>query len=151
MTHVYLPFTSKVMRSDFDLANGDIEVLLVMASTTADTESDMCFISDITTLDEFDGANYVRKTLASKTVTSDTGVASDLGRFDAADVVWTALGAGTRDLTGAIVYKHVAGADSDATSPLITYYDDTLPVTAGGGDVTIEWNASGLLLIKKPT
>lgn len=68
--------------------------------------------------------------LASKTVTA--GVA------DAADVTFTAVGAGAA-IPYVIIYKDTG---STATSPLIAYIDTAtgLPVTPNGGDITIAWD-----------
>lgn len=127
-----------------DLSSDDIRVLLVMASTTADTDEDAEFIASFGTLDEFDGNNYVRKALASESVTPDT--ANNRAEFDATDVTWTALGAsGTgRQLTGAVIYKYVS---SDADHIPIAYIDDDLPMTPGGGDVILTFNTEGILQI----
>lgn len=75
-------------------------------------------------------------TLASKTITN--------GVFDAADVTFAAVsGASVEAL---VVYKDTGSA---ATSPLIAYIDTgtNLPVTPNGGDITIQWNASGILTL----
>lgn len=75
-------------------------------------------------------------TLASKTITN--------GVFDAADVTFTAVtGASVEAL---VVYKDTGSA---ATSPLIAFIDTgtNLPVTPNGGDITIQWNASGIFSI----
>lgn len=75
-------------------------------------------------------------TLTSKTITN--------GVFDAADVTFTAVtGASVEAL---VVYKDTGSA---ATSPLIAFIDTgtNLPVTPNGGDITIQWNASGIFSI----
>ena len=128
-------------------ALADIRILLVMSNTTADTEEDSEFVGDVTTLDEFDGANYARKALASEAVNTDTG--NDRGEFDAADLAagstgWTALGAGTRDIIAIVGFHFVT---NDAASPL-AWYDDSaaqLPFNGNGGDVGITWNAEGIV------
>jgi len=112
-----------------------------MSNTTADTEQDTDFIDQLGTLDEHDGANYARKELANEAVAVDD--ANNRGEFDADDVTWTALGVGTRQAVGAVVYKHV---NDDTDSVLIAYIDTGgFPFDASGGDVTIQWNAEGIL------
>lgn len=64
------------------------------------------------------------------------------GVFDGADVTYTAV-------TGATVEAIVLYVDSGVagTSRLVAYIDTSvtnLPVTPNGGDITINWNASGL-------
>ena len=64
------------------------------------------------------------------------------GVFDAADVTFSAVSGATAE---AIVLYHWTG--TSATSKLILYLDTgvtNLPVTPNGGDITIQWNASGI-------
>ncbi len=122
-----------------NMATDDIRVMLVMSDTSANTDEDAEHIDDITTLDEYDGANYVRKALASKAVTPDES--NNRAEFDATDVEWTGLGAGTRELTGAVIYKHV-NDDTDAIP--LQYIDDNLPMTPGGGAVILSFNTEGV-------
>lgn len=65
-----------------------------------------------------------------------------LGVFDAADITFTAVGAGGAD-------EYLVGYDDQsglaATDPLI-WIDDTatgLPVTPGGGDISVTWDNGG--------
>lgn len=141
MSFVYTPAKTKLLGGLLDFDTHDMRVLLVMTNTTADTEQDDEFVGTIVTLDEMDGANYVRKALASEAINEDA--ANNRAEFDAADVTWTALGAGTRQVAGAVLYRHVT---NDADSPIIAYIDTGgFPFTASGTDVTITWNAEGIL------
>lgn len=118
---------------EIDLASDDIRVLLVMGNTTADTEDDVNTISGFGTLDECDGANYVRKALASEAVNEVP--ASDKATLTADNPVWTALGTGSRSVVGAVIYKHVTG---DADSIPLFYLDGgSFPFNGGGADVTL--------------
>lgn len=139
----YTPAKAKIAKGEIDFVNDDIRVLLVMTNTTADTEQDKEFIGDLTTLDEFDGANYARKALGSQAVNQDDP--NNRAEFDAADVTWTALGAGTRQAQGAVLYKFVT---NDADSPLIGWIDTGgFPFTGNGADVVAIWNAEGILQV----
>lgn len=125
---------------DFDAPN-DFRILLLMSNTTADTEEDVSFVDEITTLDECDGANYARKSLASDAVSKDT--TNNRGEYDAADISWTALGAGTRSNVAMQLIKHVT---NDADSIPIGYIDTGgFPFAGNGGDVSVTWNAEGIL------
>jgi hypothetical protein len=76
--------------------------------------------------------------LASKTIgTLGAGV------FDAADTVFTAL---TGDASESLILFEDSGTDT--TSDLIAYWDTAtgLPLTPNGGDVTVQWNASGIII-----
>lgn len=136
---VYTTAKKGLMDGTIDLT-GDIRVMLCMSNTTADEEEDTTFIDQFTTLDEHDGANYVRKALASGAVTNDD--ANDRGEFDAADVVWTALGAGTRAAAGLVLYLFVS---DDTDSVPIAWIDDGAPFSPNGGNVTYQWNAEGII------
>ena len=126
---------------DLDTSGDDIRVLLVMTNTTADTEEDVAVIDDFTTLDEYDGANYVRKALAGEAVAADN--ANDRGEFDANDITWTALGVGTRQAQAMIVYKHIT--DDTDSIPLAFIDTGGFPFDGNGGDVAVTWNAEGIL------
>lgn len=64
------------------------------------------------------------------------------GVFDAADTTFTAL---TGDAVESLILFKDTG--SEATSKLIAFWDTAtgLPLTPNGGDVTVQWNASGIL------
>ena len=97
-----------------------------------------------TDIDEYDGAAYVRKVLAGKTVTKDS--ANNKGVFDANDITWTALGVGTRSAQATAIYKKVT---NDTDSPPL-YYQDTggFPFAGNGSDVTIQYAATGIALFQ---
>lgn len=143
MSFAYTAFKAKLLRKtapDFD-APDDIRCLLVMTNTTADTDQDAEFVASIGTLDEMDGANYVRKALAGEAVSQDDP--NNRGEFDASDVTWTALGAGARSVAGLVIFQFVT---NDADSPVLAYVDTGgFPYVANGADLTITWNAEGLI------
>lgn len=145
MSFVYTGAKEQIAQGgiDFREAGDDIRIALVMSNTTADTEQDKLLMNAFTTLDEYDGAAYVRKALATQTVTRDDP--NDRAEFDAIDVVWTALGVGTRQAVGMLIYKHV----TDDTDSIPLAYIDTggFPFDGNGGDVTIQWNVEGILQI----
>ena len=125
------------------LAGADIRALLVMTNTTLDTENDgIAFISGFGTLDEMNGSGYVRKALASEAVAKDD--ANDRSEFDADDVTWSALGNGTREILGVLLYKHVT---NDADSIPIAFIERASSTHPGGDDYTYEWNAEGILQV----
>jgi hypothetical protein len=108
-------------------AGANIKACLVTSAYTYSAAHE--FLSSLTGIEETSG------NLASKTVTS--------GVFDAADITFV----GTSGDPGAAVILFVDTGVA-GTSRLIAY-DDTvtgLPVTLGG-DVTIRWNASGILAL----
>lgn len=138
---VYTPAKTGLLNGDLDFASDDIRVILVMTNSTADTDQDVEFVDDIGTLDEFDGANYARKALTGEAVNEDA--ANNRAEFDANDVQWAALGAGTRQALGMILFKFVT---NDADSPVIAWIDTGgFPFSGNGGNVDVAWNAEGIL------
>lgn len=78
--------------------------------------------------------------LASKTI----GTVS-AGTFDAADTTFTAL---TGDQSEQLILFKDTG--TEATSVLIAAWDtfaSGMPITPNGGNVTVQWNASGIFTI----
>lgn len=71
------------------------------------------------------------QTLTSRTVTG--------GVFDAADVTFTAVSAGST-VEAVVIYKDTGVA---GTSPLIAYIDTItgFPLATNGGDITVQWDA----------
>jgi hypothetical protein len=81
------------------------------------------------------GAVGTPQTIGSKTYTN--------GLLDGADVTYTAV---TGDPCEAVIIFLDTGTPS--TSRLVAYLDTGvtgLPVTPNGGDITITWNASGII------
>jgi hypothetical protein len=64
------------------------------------------------------------------------------GVFDAADTTFTAL---TGDAAESLILFKDTG--TEATGTLIGFWDTAtgLPLTPNGGDVTVQWNASGII------
>ena len=116
-THVFNYAKGEILKGNIDLDGDDIRFMFLMTNTTADTENDgIQAISDITTLDEFDGSGYSAGGFAldNEAVTVDD--ANDRSEFDADDEDCGALGAGTRSIAGVLVYKFVT--DNDDSIPI---------------------------------
>jgi hypothetical protein len=128
---------------DFGSGGSDLRVLLVMTNTTADTEDDKNTFAGFTTLDEFDGANYTTGGLALQSEAVNEDAANNRAEFDAADITFSGIGAGTRNIQAAILYKWTTNVNS---SMPIAYIDSGgFPIAANGGDLTMQWNAEGIL------
>jgi len=91
---------------------------------------------------ELSGAGYTAdgELLSSRAVNQDDG--NDRAEFDdTADMTWTGISAGTAD--AAVIY---IDSGTDSTSYPICYIDTGgFPVVTNGGDLTIQWNAEGIL------
>jgi hypothetical protein len=132
---VYSATKNAILTAVVNLSTADIRAVLIdTADYTFSAAHD--FLDDVPS-----GARVgTPVALASKTVGT---VAA--GVFDAAD---TTLSAVTGDQSEAIILFVHTG--SDATARLLFYLDTGvtgLPVTPSGGDVVIQWNASGIFSI----
>lgn len=136
-----------VMKNLIDLDGSNIWAALMMSNTTCDTENDgITFMGDFTTKDEMDGANYVRKKLANKSVTLDD--ANDLSYLDADDVAWTSLGNGTRAVQGVVLYVDAdddGDAADDAANRVLAWVEFATNQSPGGSLFTVIWPATGIL------
>lgn len=110
--------------------NGTVKAALIDTGTyTYNAAHD--FLNDIS------GIIAAGVTLTSKTFTD--------GYFDAADTTWPSVSGATCE---AIILYIDTG--SSATSRLVAYIDTGvtgLPVTPNGGNITAQWNASGIFRI----
>lgn len=136
-----------LLNTGINLLTDTIKVMLVSAAYTPDKDHN--FVSSITggTSKELSGTGYAatfggsgRKTLAGKAVTQDD--TNDVAYFDANDVTWAGINAGTAAY--AVVIKEVS-ADTD--SPILAVVDVSPDVATNGGDYTITWPADGVLKI----
>lgn len=146
---VYNKFKAGVGDASIDWLNDVIKAMLVTSSYTPN--ADDTFIDAGGANDPIDhelsGTGYAagfagagRKTLSAKAVNQDD--ANDRAEFDdTADLTWTGIDAGTA--AGVLIYKHIT---SDALSIPIAWIDTGgWPVVTNGGDLTIQWNAEGII------
>lgn len=100
-----------------------------------------------TTATEFSGSGYTRTDgdLSSKTITEDNS--NNRAEFDAADVTFSGLDGDA--IQFALVDKQVGGDwTSSGDDPIVAYITSSdFPLTTNGGDVTISWDAEGIVHI----
>jgi len=120
-----------------DFNSDTIKVMLVTSSYTP-SASTHDYIDDANT-NEVSGTNYTAggATIGSLSCTESGGTVT----FDGADVTWSQSGAGFSNARYAIIYKDTG---TPATSPVFGYIDFTSDKGNVSGDLTIEWNASGI-------
>lgn len=136
----------RLATASLNVPTADIRALLCMTNTTADTDRDAQHMSDIGTLDEFNGAGYTAATLSGKAVVVDT--VNDLARIDAADFTFgSAVAAGTRQIQGVLLKVRVDG--TAANDYPLAWIDTgaTFPFAADGSQIDFAVNASGLARI----
>ncbi|MHC4066737.1 MAG: hypothetical protein ACYSUI_19855 [Planctomycetota bacterium] len=133
-------------RAELDMhTNGArFDIILCSSNTDADTTAGATTVAALA-LDEFDGANYVRKT--PNQANYDFTLTATRAEWDNTDnVVWTALGPGTRALAGALIVQYVDGAGADI--PILWIESGGIATFNGNtGDFTIQWNTNGIAQI----
>lgn len=127
----YLPGAQETLNGGIDWDTDDIRVVAV-------DSADYTFSSAHDFLDDIAGAGRIfTEALASESITN--------GTFDAADVTSTSVSGDQFELL--VIYKHTG---VETTSNLLIKIDTAsagLPMTPNGGDITITWNASGIVVI----
>lgn len=139
-----------------DLSSDTIRVALYDDTTAFTFDPDLHdFVNDIldggTTASEMSGTGYTRQTLANQSATQDD--TNDRAVFDADDVTWTGLDAGT--IQGVIVYRQVGTDDSTpGDDDVLIVIDDAdiadLPLATNGSDVKIAWDSVGIQTLSEP-
>jgi hypothetical protein len=116
------------LTTGLNLASGTVKADLIDTGTYT-YSSGHDFYNDVS------GVVGTAATLGSKTTTN--------GVFDAADATFSAVSGNS--VEAIIIWVDTGGASS--TDPLIVYFDTGItgaPVTPNGGDIVVQWNASGI-------
>lgn len=119
--------------SAIDWETDTIKVVLIDAADDTIAPNTDDALNDIAA-----GARVATATITSVAVTGSSGTAT----VDAADTTFTAV---TGDQSEQLVVYKDTG--TEATSTLAIFYDtftSGMPVTPNGGNIVIQWNASGL-------
>jgi len=128
---------------DFDAQTFRVALLMTNTSLAVAGQEDVATVAGFTTLDESNGAGYARQTLTGLVVTADNP--GNRGLFDANDAVYAALGQGTRNLAGALLFRFIT---NDADSVPVAWFDAApFPFAANGLDLTLRWNAVGIIAL----
>jgi hypothetical protein len=130
---VYTEFLNSLLdlNPSIDFDTDTIKVAMVTSAYTPSAAHQ--FFSSVT------GVVGTPQTLTTPTVTA--------GVFDAADVTFTAVAAGST-VVGLVLYKDTGVA---ATSPLIAFIDSVasgLPVATNGGNIVIAWDNGANKILK---
>jgi len=132
---------------------GDVIGTLLASDDTSYTfdATDGDYVSDIfdggATAQEFNGSGYTRTDgdHSSQSITEDNG--NGRAEYDANDVTFSGLDGDA--IQFALVAKQVGGDwTSPGDDPLVAFIDSSdFPLTTNGGDVTISWDAEGIVHI----
>jgi hypothetical protein len=134
---VYGNALKAAFNKEIDFDSDTIKVMLLNSAYTPNQDSHD-YLDDVVA-NEVTGTGYTAggAALASKTVTYDA--ATNTVKFDAADVTWTAS---TITARYAVVYDD-AGA-TNATKPLLAYFDFTTDRASSNGEFVVRWGADGI-------
>jgi hypothetical protein len=130
---------------------GDIRVRLLMSNTTALTDEDAQTFSDMTTVDAADGVGYV-----------DLDCTITTNQYDTTDDRWEihpattedfsggggTVGACTRDITVATIYRYVDGTDANDIPWYSTDAWTNLNFNPAGGDIAFTPAGAGMVIIR---
>ena len=140
--YIYNNFKEQVMNGGFNLGTaGDTIKVALVSGHTPDIDTHAGY-SDISANEYGTGSGYTvgGESLTSQATTQNN--TDDRGEFDAADLTWTSLGA----LSPATPSHAIMYDDTHASDLLIAYW--VLGTTAtNGGDYTLQWGASGIILL----
>jgi hypothetical protein len=132
----------------FQLLNGDIDFnlpddirILLLEAATDENADDVDVAAVLARAGTTELVTYTRGALASEATSQDD--ANDRAEFDAADIVFSAVVA-QNAVVAYVVFKFIT---NDASSIPIMFVDSAtgLPLTPNGSDITITWNAQGIL------
>lgn len=134
---IFTPFRNKTLQATIpNLSTATVKAMLVDHADDTPVAADE-FISAIL------AAARIPAIASAPALASKTFGTVGAGVFDAADTTFTAL---TGDQAESLILFEDSGVEG--TSDLICMWDTAtgLPITPNGGDVTINWNASGIII-----
>ncbi len=128
---VYPSAKDEILTAGINFESDDIRAVLL--------DSGYSYSSGHNFLDDVTGSTRVATSNALDSMTVTNGV------FDAADEVFSSVSGD--QITSLLIYKHTG---TESTSPLISFWDTGItgaPVTPNGGNITLQWHASGIFSI----
>jgi hypothetical protein len=134
---------SKAM--DLRVSGDTFAVILVMTNTTCGSDHNSSTIGGFATLDEFVASGYTSGgiTLTSQSLTQNNS--QNRSEWLAANVTFTTLAAGARQAQAAVIYKSTGTFSTGI--PFVYIDTGGFPFTGNGSNVTLQWNASGIVQI----
>lgn len=141
MSFVYTEAKRALLAGELDLNAHDIRAMLVLNTTTADTEEDVTTIAGFSSLAEVSDGSYARVSLTTEAVNSDN--ANNRAEFSSdTPISWPALTTGGT-VQAMILYRHVT---NDADSVPIAFIDSGgFPFSLTGANLSVNQNAEGWL------
>lgn len=135
-----LPGMQDLLDGTSNWLTSDYRARLLMSNTTADTENNIANLAAYSTRDDFDGSGASSVALTGEAVNVDAG--NNRIEIDANDVAFGALGNGTRQIQGVILYDFNTN-DADSIPAFFIQFSSN--INPGGATVTIVWDAEGIV------
>lgn len=121
-----------------DFNTDTIKLSLHTSTYTPNADTHVDF-ADVT--NEVSGTNY---TSGGETITCTVTETGGTVTVDGSNATWSQSGSGFNDARYAVLYKDTGTASN---SPLIGYIDFTSDKGNVDGDLTVQWNASGIFTL----
>lgn len=141
------PSYSGVGESPLQLLLDRVVPGLMKTSYTPDIDTHINYddisASGIVATNYVEPGNASSNALASKTIAVDN--TNDRAEFDAADLVYTSIGNGSNDTFDVIVITREQDASISEANTFLIAYADVASTTTNGGNITLVWNAEGIL------
>lgn len=120
-----------------NLTTATLKARMVMSDTTVDTERDKLVLTGYTDIDVCDGSAYADLAIVSPTLARDD--TNDRIIFDADNLNFPTVGAGTRQSTGLLIYQDNG---TEATNVPLFWVPFPSAQTHNGDDFPVSWHAT---------
>lgn len=137
---VYGNAPKAAFNKEIDFDSDTIKVMLVTSAYTPNQDTHD-YLDDVVA-NEVTGTGYTAggQALTSKTVTYDAS--TNTVKFDAADVTW-----GSSSITARYAVVYDDAPSTNATKPLIAYFDFTTDRASSNGDFIVRWGTDGIFTV----
>lgn len=138
-------FSLELLSSTHNLAAGGstVKVALITALPTATEAS-----PTLSSFTQVSGAGYVAGGAEISSQQAVTSVSGSTYKWDSsANPSWTQNGSGPANIVAALIYNDSDGSDTAIGFIDMTTDGGTTPISLQAGNVSITWNASGILTL----
>lgn len=146
MSVLYQNAMVRIFENTLDMETDNLDALLLMNTTEADTDHDASTVADLSPLGESDATGYASEDVTNPAVTADDTDNEMVWTSD--NWVWSGLGGdASNDYQGGLLVAYVDGGTGDYP---ILFVDFTADVTSAATQVTAPAPAEGFLNIGQP-
>lgn len=143
---IYHAATTKIIKADLDFDTATFRLKALMSNTTCLSQLEAANLAAFTTIDEYNGSGYTEATLSGITISTDTTNHYTKVTWTS-PVSWgTTVGAGTRQITAALLYVRVDGTTSN-DYPVACFDCSSSPVNGTGSSLAATIASGGLIQV----